>query len=145
MEGAMLEVATMAISINGNGHAPEGFSGTLALSAASQIATYNFTVPISESSTADFVQIQAAEPTEAGTYDVTPPTDGSLSATNPFQLLLELGKALNLLEKQQGTTPNRVQVSFNLDAGTGTLSLALPVEILESPDGFKVVASEFLA
>lgn len=141
----MAEVAAMALSINQNADAPDGFSGTLALSAATQTATYNFTVPVTESSTADFVQIQAAEPLVAGTYDVTPPTDGSLSATNPFQLLLELGKALNLLEKQQETTPNRVQVSFNLDAGTGTLSLALPVEILDSPDGFKVVAVEFLA
>lgn len=140
----MAEVAALAISINGNGHAPEGFAGTLALSAASSQATYNFTIPVTESSTADFVQMQAAPPSESG-YEVTPPTDGSLSATNPFQLLLELGKKLNLLEKQQGTTPNRIQVSFNLDASTGTLSLLLPVEIQESPDGFKVVASEFLA
>lgn len=144
LEGALLEVATSNVAIGREGSAASGFSGTLTFSAAQSAASFNFSIPITESSDASQIQLQAADPATSD-YDITPPTDGSFLATSPHQALLELGKKLNLLEKQQGTTPNRVQLGFNLDTGLASLSLNLPAEIMDSPDGFAIQALEFLA
>jgi hypothetical protein len=144
LEGALLEVATSNVAIGQAGDAATGFTGTLTFSAAQSAASFNFSIPVSESSDASQIQLQAVAPAVAD-YDITPPTDGSFLATSPHQALLELGKKLNLLEKQQGTTPNRVQLGFNLDTGLASLSLNMPAEIIDSPDGFAIQASEFLA
>ena len=144
LEGALLEVARLTLKISEDGNAPSGFSGTLALSAANSTATLNFSVPVVESSTATSIELTAAD-LAGGDYGFLPPTSGDFVATNPMAALLELGKKINILEKEQETTPNRVQLSFNLDQGLGTLSLSLPVAIVEAPDGFAVEALEFVA
>ncbi|WP_159785583.1 hypothetical protein [Sodalinema gerasimenkoae] len=144
LEGALLEVSRLALKISEDGNAPAGFAGTLALSAANSTATLNFSVPVVESSTATSIELTAAD-LAGGDYTFTPPTAGDFVATNPMAALLELGKKINLLEKEQQTTPNRVQLSFNLDQGLGTLSLSLPVAIVAAPDGFAVEALEFVA
>jgi hypothetical protein len=144
LEGALLEVATSNVKIGQSGEAASGFSGTMTFSAAQSAVSFNFSVPITESSDASQIQIQAAAPSSSD-HDITPPTDLSFAASSPHQVLLELGKKLNLLEKQQGVTPNRIQISFNLDSGLGSLSLNMPAAIVDSPDGFAIEAMEFLA
>lgn len=143
-EEALLHLASYAFEAFQDGVAPPGAAMTKTYSAASGNVSISATLPISASSDVNGITLQATPATDTS-FDITPPTDASISVADIFAALLETAKKVNSLEISQGTTPNRVALTFNLDAMTSSINLTVPTTATPTDQGFELSAIEFLA
>lgn len=143
-EEALLYLASHAFKAFQAGKAPTGTTMTKTYSAATGNVSIAATLPISASSGASGITLQAAPATDTS-FDITPPTDASISVADIFAALMETAKKVNSLEISQATTPNRVALTFNLDAMTSSVNLTLPTDSTPTDQGFELSAIDFLA
>lgn len=81
--------------------------------------------------------------------DITPGTGGTLKSTTAENALLEAAMLVQARERTGANNPNNrnfVNVTFNSDAGTATISATIPVVQTIDPatGGISLVAEEYL-
>jgi len=122
---------------------------TVTVDFGTRVASIAASLPITASPSASGqTQITAVDYLSPTFSAFNPGTGGTLKSTTSPSALLELGQILSNAEKAvvpAEDQPNNLQVTYDLETGTATITANLPITTSADTDGaVKVIASDYL-